>query len=277
MNMLHKLMVLFAFLTLVAIVALVVGCSDSRSPATSQTSSGAEPEHAHKPGEHGGTIFEIGRDSYHAEAVFEKGGVVRLYMLGQDEARIQEVELQTLAGYVKPEGDSEAVSIVFRPVPQTGDSAGKTSQFVAGLPRELAGKSLEVTIPSIRIAGERFRLGFRSSSAGHEEDMLDKVSGDEEKQLYLTPGGKYTAADIEANGNTTASQKFKGLQSSHDLKPKPGDRICPITRSKANPKFSWVVGGQTYQFCCPPCIDELVKTAKEHPDQIKEPGSYVKK
>jgi hypothetical protein len=289
--MLRKVMIVVALLTLAAVSGLIVGCSNSGKdappaadndtapsrPSAGQTPSGDSSEHAHKPGQHGGAIVEIGRDSYHAEAVFEKGGIVRLYTLGQDEARIQEVELQTLTGYVKPEGVSEATSIVFRPVPQPGDGEGKTSQLVARLPRDLAGKSLEVTIPSIRIAGERFRLGFKSAPAPHDEGMLDKVSGEEEKQLYLTPAGKYTAADIKANGNRTASQKLKGVMSSHDRKPKPGDRICPITRTKANPKITWVVGGQTYQFCCPPCIDEFVKTAKEQPEEIKGPGSYVKK
>jgi len=291
--MIRKVVIFSSLLALAAVSAAVfVGCSDAgrdASPAAStdttptqtaaqKTGSEAEAEHAHKPGDHGGIIIEIGRDNYHAEAVFEKGGVLRLYTLGKDEAKIQEVESQTLTGYVKPEGGSESTSFLLKPVPQPGDAEGKTSQFVANLPKDLAGKSLEVTIPSIRIAGERFRLGFKSVSAPHDEGgMLDKVSGKEEQQLYLTPGGKYTAADIQANGNVTASQKFKGQMASHDMKPKPGDKICPITQTKANPKFTWVVGGETYEFCCPPCVDEFVKTAKEHPEEIKEPGSYVKK
>jgi hypothetical protein len=274
----------------VASTVVIVGCSDSGKDAPSSVKSDTalptqpadrktalDAEHAHKPGEHGGIIVEIGRDNYHAEAVFEKGGVLRLYTLGKDEAKIQEVESQTLTGYVKLEGGTEANSFLFQPVPQPGDAEGKTSQFVANLPRDLIGKSLEVTIPSIRIGSERFRLGFKSMSAPHEEDLLDKVSGKEERQLYLTPGGKYTSADIKANGNVTASQKFKGLKSSHDRKPKSGDKICPITRTKANPNVSWVVGGKTYEFCCPPCVDEFVKTAKELPEEIKDPGSYVKK
>lgn len=282
-----------ALIALVAVTAVVpVACSDSEKDAlpvansdtplppstvVAKTGAEAESEHAHKPGDHGGIIVEIGRDNYHAEAVFEKGGVLRLYTLGKDEAKIQEVESQTLTGYVKVEGDSESTSFVFRPVPQPGDAEGKTSQFVAKLPKEFAGKSLEVTIPSIRIGGDRFRFGFKSVSASHDEGMLDKVSGEEERKLYLMPGGKYTEADIQANGNMTASQKFKGVMSSHDMKPKPGDKICPITTTKANPKFTWVVGGKAYEFCCPPCVDEFVKTAKEHPEEIKEPGSYVKK
>jgi YHS domain-containing protein len=291
--MFRKFVMPSALLTLAAVsAAVLVGCADSGKDAPSaarsdttpptqttaqKTPSQAEAEHAHKPGDHGGIIVEIGRDNYHAEAVFEKGGVLRLYTLGKDEAKIQEVESQTLTGYVKPEGGTESTSFLLKPAPQPGDTEGKTSQFVANLPKDLAGKSLEVTIPSIRIAGERFRFGFKSVSASHNEDMLDKVSGEEERQLYLTAGGKYSAADIEANGNMTASQKFKGVMASHDMKPKPGDKICPITMTKANPKFTWVVGGKSYEFCCPPCVDEFVKTAKENPEEIKEPGSYVKK
>jgi len=103
-----------------------------------------------------------------------------------------------------------------------------------------------------------------------------KVVDDGEKSLYLPPAGKYTDADIQANGNVTASQKFDGLKSNHDIKPKVGDKICPITLTKANPQFAWIVDGKSYDFCCPPCVDEFVRMAKETPDEIKEPESYRK-
>ncbi len=106
--------------------------------------------------------------------------------------------------------------------------------------------------------------------------MPANLPADEEQTLYLTAAGKYTEADITANGNMTASQKFKGVASSHDMFPKKGDRICPITLTKANPSFTWVIGGKPYQFCCPPCVDEFVKLAKEQPDEIKDPDSYIK-
>ena len=77
--------------------------------------------------------------------------------------------------------------------------------------------------------------------------------------------------------NMTASQKFRGIAPSHDLKPKSGDKICPITLTKANPKFTWVVGGKPYEFCCPPCVEEFVKQAKEQPEEIKDPGDFIKK
>jgi hypothetical protein len=267
-------------------LALVAGCSDSRveAPKTdrSEPVKAAGPaapsadEHAHKPGAHGGNVVAIGRDNYHAEAVFEAGGTVRLFTLGKDEAKVEEVDLQVLTAFARPEGAAEAVAFKILPVPQPGDAPGKTSQLVGRLPRDIAGRKVEVTVPALRIGGERFRLAF-TSPEGHDEGMPAKVADEKERQLYLTPGGKYTQADIKANGGMTASEKFQGRTSAHDAHPRRGERICPVTATKANPEFTWVVGGKTYQFCCPPCVDEFVKTAKEHPEEIKDPGDYVKK
>ena len=222
-------------------------------------------------------MISLGRDSYHAEAVFEKGGVLRLYTLGKEESRVIDVEKQTLKGFVKAEGDAEAQEFALDAEPQDGDEEGRTSQFVGTLPKGLWGLNLEVTIPNIKISGERFRLGFKSTPEEHDEGMPNRVADDDERQLYLTPGGKYSEADIKANGGVTATAKFKGLKSSHDMFPKTGDKICPVTKTKANPKFTWVVDGKTYEFCCPPCVDEFVKTAKATPDEIKSPTDYVKR
>jgi hypothetical protein len=278
----------FLVLGLAAAALLVVaGCDYFGGPkapppgpekqlTTKPTAEGHEAEHAHKPGGHGGAVVEIGRDNYHAEAVFEKDGVVRLYTLGKDEAVVLEVEAQVLTAYARADGAAEAEEFALKPVRRPGDADGKTSQFVGTLPVVLRGKRVEVTVPSIRIDGARYRFAFASApAAGHDDGMPPKVADEQERKLYLTPGGRYTKADIEANGGVTASEKFKGVMASHDLTPRPGDAICPITLTKANPKFTWVVGGKTYAFCCPPCIDEFVQTAKERPDQIKEPGDYV--
>jgi hypothetical protein len=235
-------------------------------------------EHGHKPGAHGGIMVTIGRDSYHAEAVFQKGGVLRLYMLGADESQVYEIDAQKLTGYAKLEGGADSEEFELNPTPQAGDSQGKTSQFLGRLPSDLWGKSVEVTIPSIRINGERFRIAFKSVNEKHAEEMpASDLSAEQEKKLYLTPGGKYTEADIQANGNQTASAKFRGFQAKHDLKPKAGDKVCPVTLTKANPACAWVVGGKTYEFCCPPCVEEFVIQAKTAPQEIKEPGDYVKK
>lgn len=218
-----------------------------------------ESEHGHIPGAHGGIMVSLGRDSYHVEAVIDSEGSVRLYTLGKDESRVIDVESQTLNGFVKVDGDADSKAIAFEPSPQDGDGPGKTSLFVGRLPPEFIGRKLDVTIPNIRIDGERFRLGFVSGQESHDESagMPAKVANDEEQDLYLTPGGRYTAADIEANGNVTASQKFKGIKSDHDMKPKVGDTLCPISGTKANSKFKWIIDGKSYEFCCPPCVAEF--------------------
>lgn len=272
-----------------AALSLIAGCGQTPvgqaptvpvpTPAAASHSSAASSggEHGHKPGAHGGTIVSIGLDSYHAEAIVEKGGRLRLLMLGKDESRIQEVDAQTVTAYVKAVGDAEAVPIELLATPQEGDAAGKTSQFVGQLPETVIAREIEVTIPILRIAGERFRVGFTTAIPAHNEAMPEGLPPVEEQALYLTPAGLYTASDIAANGNVTAAQKFRGLMASHDMKPKVGDRICPITNTKANPKFTWVVNGKPYEFCCPPCVDEFVKLAKEDPSAIRAPGDYVRR
>ncbi len=256
--------------------------SDQAAPAADATEAQAAPggdeEHGHKPGAHGGIIVSLGRDSYHVEAIVTAAGELRLHTLGNDESRVVDVEVQDLIAYVKPAGGTDSTSIEVKPQPQPGDAEGKASLFVAQLPDSLIGQSIDVTVPNITIGGERFRLGFTTKSDAHgSEAMPSKVADEAERKLYLTPGGLYTLADIEANGNVTASQKFVGFQATHDLKPKVGDKICPVTLTKANPKCSWIVGGKNYEFCCPPCVDEFVAQAKTKPDEVKEPDHYVKR
>ena len=258
-----------------------VGCSTDSIPAvptaSSASSTKAEGDHAHKPSERGGILVPIGGDKYHAEAVFEKGGKLRLFTLGQSEAQVLEVEAQELAASVRAAGDTVWEPFVLASEPQRDDKPGTTSQFVGSLPKAMVGKAVIVKISTLRIGGERFRIAFESKPESTEHAIPTKVVDDDEKKLYLTPGGKYSKADIKANGNVTASQKFKGLKANHDLKPKTGDKICPITLTLASPKFSWVVDGKTYEFCCPPCVDEFVLLAKEKPAEIEPPEEYRKK
>lgn len=248
------------------------------APQPAPTTTADDENHAHKPGAYGGNIVSIGSDNYHAEAVFESGGVLRLYLLGRDESQVQETAWQTLTGYAKLSGETESTAFKLEPKPQPDDAHGKTSVFVGQLPERLARGPVEVTIPSVRIGDERFRVAFSSAPApAHVEDMPDSLADEEARKLFLTPGGAYTEADIAANGRQTAAQKFRSFVPLHDLFPKPGDKICPITLTKANPKCTWTVGGKTYEFCCPPCVEEFVKLAKNDPDKLHAPDEYVKR
>lgn len=118
---------------------------------------------------------------------------------------------------------------------------------------------------------------YANLPARAEPEMPASVGEAEEREIHLQPGGKYTLADIEANGRTIPSRKFRGFRAQHDSNPKPGDRLCPVTQTKANPDCVWTIAGQLYQFCCPPCIDEFVRRAKEKPESIQPPDAYVER
>ena len=106
-------------------------------------------------------------------------------------------------------------------------------------------------------------------------EMPPQVADAEERNLYLSPAGAYSLADIAANGSLLPSEKFRGFRTRHDFQPQPGDQLCPITRTKAHRDCTWIVGSQTYEFCCPPCIAEFVRQAKEQPEKIRPPEAYI--
>ena len=285
----RRMLILGGVLLVSAVGVSLTGCGQS-APSTTATShqpmsekNVAKPTgddaHGHKPGAHGGILVSLGQDSYHAEAVFEKGGLVRLHMLGKEETRVQEVDVQELIAYLTEAGVTESDKMTFRAEPQPGDTKGKTSLFVANLPKDLVGKKVQVTVNNINVNGERFRIAFSNETKDEHGggEMPAKKGSDEEQTLFLTPGGAYTAADIVANGKTVPTVKYKGVRAQHDDNPKPGEKICPISKTKANPKFSWVIGGKIYEFCCIPCIEEFVVLAKEKPTEIKDPETYRKK
>lgn len=234
-------------------------------------------DHPHRPAPHGGVLVSLvdDDDHYHVEAFVEKAGFLKLHTFGEDAGRVVEVETQLLTAYVRPEGDGKPVPVDLMPMPQTGDVEGKTSRFAGKLPEALGGNALGITVPGLIIVGKRFRLDF--TIANDPGGSNPSTRAKEEQKLFLTPGGKYSVEDIQANGNQTAALKYREFQAIHDLRPRPGEKICPVTRTKANPQYLWVIGGKAYEFCCPPCIDEFVRTAKERPEQIKEPEGYVKK
>lgn len=263
-----------------AVLALAncIGCGDTKSFSEESAEARRAPsidKHEHRPGSHGGLLVPIDGAHYHVEAIATSDGLIRLHMLGEDESRVEDVEAQTVTAYARALDSGRASTITFEPSPQLGDAPGRTSLFIGRVPDGLEGRGLSVVVPSIRIAGQRLRFGFEAGSADHGRAMPEKVVDEGERELYLTPGGKYTDRDIAANGGITASRKFAGFRATHDPDPKPGDRICPITETRANPACTWIVGGKTYEFCCPPCVDEFLRQAKERPGSIGDPDSYV--
>src|SRR5687768_2207850 len=113
-----------------------------------------------------------------------------------------------------------------------------------------------------------YRIGRYAAFAPGRVQMPAAIADEEERLLFQSPGGKYSLADIAANGPEFPSQKYRGFRTAHDNNPQPGDPLCPITHTKANPACTWIVAGQTYEFCCPPCIPEFVRKAKNAPGAI---------
>lgn len=168
----------FGALFTAATTFAVVGCGKSDPTAVKP----AEPHkddhkdkdggHEHKPGAHGGMMVSLGKDSYHAEVVFEKEGAIRLYLLGKDESKPQEIEVQELVGFATVVGSKDdAVQVKFAADRQKGDAAGKTTQFVGRLPHELEGKKYKAVINNIQVGSERFRIEFandKDEKKGHD-------------------------------------------------------------------------------------------------------------
>lgn len=227
-------------------------------------------------GHHGGRFVSLGHDEFHVEAVFEPTGRLSLYTLAADETVVLDVQTQMPTAYVRAAGSSQSSPVTLKSAPQAGDGPGRTSRFVAQLPSDLAGRAVDVSVPNLRIGSRRFHLAFASTDHASESDMPAKILDEQERDLYLTAGGRYTEADIEANRRLTASQKFRGFVAKHDRNPQRGDRICPITQTKANRDCTWIVAGREYAFCCPPCVDEFVRLAKESPEEIQPPERYVR-
>ncbi len=120
------------------------------------------------------------------------------------------------------------------------------------------------------------RIWRYAEARATDRAMPVAISDERERMLFQSAQGAYTASDIAANGGELPSEKFRSFVPAHDLQPRPGDRLCPVTRTKGNSDCTWMVGGQIYEFCCPPCIAEFVIKAKQNPEQILPAEAYVK-
>jgi hypothetical protein len=228
--------------------------------------------HEHPPGPHGGIVVLLnGEDGhYHAEGVVDADGVLTMYTLAADPGRPEQVNAQLLTARVRREGAAEAKTLELMPLPRLSDDEGKkTSRFATLLPEDLKKSKLLVSVAQITIAGAPFSLDLPVDGTAPHPDS-------EDDDLFVTPGGKYTAEDVRANGRRTAGSKYRGFRTSHELHPRSGDRWCPVSRARASAACTWVVAGRSYEFCCPPCIAEFLRRAKDAPLSVKDPDEYVK-
>ncbi|GAB4454259.1 MAG: hypothetical protein OHK0029_08710 [Armatimonadaceae bacterium] len=283
--------------------ALVSNTGESGKTAASQAISSEPATHGHSGGDlHTPNVQSFG--NRHVEAQLT-GNTLRFYFYGGTEKELQPVAVGSMEVEALLAGeDPQPISLAARPYP--GETEGFSSRFEGQLPATVPGETPGLSM-IIALDQKNYRVQWRPemlSMGGHrtalEQEILDAereeharntmmptaLSADadgnralptpEEQALFLTPGGLYTASDITANGNQVPAIRYRGEMAQHDKKPKAGDSLCPITDTVANPRFTWVVNGKTYRFCCPPCIEEFVRMAKEEPESIKAPEDYIK-
>lgn len=266
----------FAAAGLLTFVA-VVGCTSkpggspqAKSGKPSAAKDGDEHHDGHAPGPHGGVVFDFGR--VHGEFVTDPAKQeCSVYIFGSDEKTPKSVAATHLDLTIK----NPAMTLELKPAPATGDPAGKASRFF-GQHAEFGKKQRFVGVLAGVVDNKPSQGEFDTDTAKHAA-MPKGVGGTPaERDLFLTPGGIYSAADIAANGSILPSKKFAGISWPHD-DVQAGDKICPVTANKADSRCQWIVNGKSYEFCCTPCLDKFVKWAKTQPDRIKEPTEYIQK
>lgn len=264
---------------LFAATLIGAGCTKTNAPAPTKSSAKEDDHENHGAGPHGGAVIELGK--FHGEIVVDRekktatvyildGKVKNAAPIGAD---------QLLLSVKKPQ-----FQIELKADPQASDPKGKCSRFTA-THDNLAGKDMLEGTVSMELDGKPYLGDFLEFAHKDGKPVMKDEHGrtieskpvDAQSALFLKPGGAYTEADIKANGGLTVDQKYKNFKANHDLKPAVGAKICPITLTKADPKLTWIVGGKTYEFCCPPCVEEFVELAKTKPEEIKDPSAYIKK
>jgi len=258
------------FASLLVFVALP-GCEKKTpAPAKDSTAKGGDKgkddkkDHDHgETGPHGGPLAEWD-DIYHAEFTLDPANKTAVVYILDDKAKA--------APKIEPDKITKVkVSIIgTKPLVQVDlkhDAKLSSEKGIAFTgTHDNFGKNEDMKLDISGNVNDKPHTGNATYKA---------VTPKKTANLTTTPGGIYTAADIKANGGVTPKEKYEGRQFDHDQEVAVGDRICPISKGKADSGCVWVVQGQTYQFCCFPCINGFVKKAHESPAEIKDAKEYV--
>jgi len=244
-----------------ASLALVVlpGCQDK--PANPKKDE-AKKEHDHPDtGPHGGPLAEWD-DLYHAEFTVDHAAQKVVVYILDDKAK------------AAPKIDAAKISKVKLTVLETKPLLQLDLTHDPSLSSE---KGIAFTVTHAHFSKAADITGTIVSTVQGTPPYNGKFTytAPRKAELFLKPGGIYTAADVKANGNTTPEVKFKGKEWAHDDDLKPGDKICPVTLRKAEAECAWTVQGQRYEFCCPPCVGKFVGWSHFEPSKVKDAKEYV--
>src|SRR5581483_2233449 len=129
-----------------------------------------QQDHEHPAGPHGGAVVAVGRENrFHAEAVFERGGRVRVYTYGEDETQAFPIDARPVPATVRRPSDPTEFGVLLSPEPQPGDPPGQASRFVGRLPQELDSGRVELVVPAMNFGGERHWFSVMSEGEWHRD------------------------------------------------------------------------------------------------------------
>ncbi|MGC4042695.1 MAG: hypothetical protein QM758_02705 [Armatimonas sp.] len=261
------------------LVAVLIGGATALHLLNRTTPANEQPAAANhtESAPHAGNVQSFGNS--HVEAQTTRSGQLTLLFYGIKDKDLLPIDIDPPIEAQSIATGEDSRPIALTPKPYPGEPKGTASRFIGEIAGFQPGQTgLTLVIP---FQGRNYRVQWTATAlapgaaAGADTAMPSALGSAEAQKLFLTPGGLYTQADIEANGSTTATARYGNQMSAHNSHPKPGDAICPISETAANPKFAWIVGGKRYTFCCPPCIEEFVRKAKETPEKIKQPEAYI--
>jgi hypothetical protein len=258
--MIHRIRwICFACFVALVGFATLSGCLN-RATQAKKNNPKTEEKHDHaETGPHGGPLAEW-EEIYHAEFTVDHGKKqVVVYILG---------EKPTAAPTIEADKITKVKLTVLEPKPQVQLDLVHDAKLSDAKGIAFVGTHDVFAKPA------DLKLSISGNVDGKPYVGDVTYAAPKETALYLQPGGIYSPADVLANGNTTPDEKFKGKRWIHHAL-KPGDRICPVTDKKANAECAWIVQGQRYEFCCPPCLDTFMGWAHYEESKIKDADTYV--
>ena len=251
---------------------VMAGCTRDQNTQSPTAKGKDDDKHGHaSTGPHAGALAEWGKDEFHAEFTLDHSAKqVTVYILDGKAKKAPPIDPDKVTNVtLSAKNTADSIFVELKHDPQKSGAGGIA--YVAGHEQFAKAGDYAGTI-SGKINGAPYSGTF--TAKGHDE-MPSAVGSKKERDLYLTPGGLYSKKDIQANGNTVPSVKFKDKSWAHDDNLKVGDKTCPVTKNKAETECAWIVNDSRYEFCCPPCLDKFVGWAKTQPDKVKAPTEYV--
>lgn len=174
-------------------ISVLIGCGQSEGEFVEYAKAPkpvVEEEHHHhdhssEPGPHGGRLTEIGHGPaepgghpaiYYLEAMAPAGEQFIVHVLREGDDHHMEpfsTSLNEISAVIQVHGDDSTKANV-KLTPMAGEPAA--ASFSGTIPDALHGKPLQVAIPELALAGEKFSLDFEIPEATDDHEHHDEAA-----------------------------------------------------------------------------------------------------